>query len=137
MWNLSLETLLSCLKTVRQKDSSEFVMNVKLAFTCALIAVASARAQEVFNPADLGAAPLTREQIDRNNVVNYGLVLFNSFDDNGVGSGRAHRKNLIFFIQPQTRMLINRPRIESRVLYGPGVGYRSGGGRRIGMSGNP
>src|SRR5205085_9545179 len=131
MWNLSLETLLSCLKTVRQKDSSEFVMNVKLAFTCALIAVASARAQEVFNPADLGAAPLTREQIDRNNVMNYGLVLFSCFDDNSVVSGRSRRNNLISSIQPQLSMLMTRPRIESRVFYGPGFAYSSDANVRL------
>src|SRR3954452_1799587 len=109
-------------------------MNVKLAFACAVIAVSSARAQEVFNPADLGTAPLTREQTDRKNVLDYGLSSSNSFDDNGNVSGRSRKNNFMSTLQPQASILVSRPKMEARIYYGPGFTYSTDTANRIGVS---
>src|SRR5690348_13574525 len=73
--------------------------------------------QEPSNPADLGSAPLTREDAARSNTLRYGVSTTAAFDDNA--QGFAGQSNVTNSIQPQLELSLGRPRTKARIFYGP------------------
>src|SRR5947209_6970744 len=81
-------------------------------------------AQQVFVPADLGTAPLTRDASSRSNTLSYGLNFAGSFDDNSANaaSGGA-QTNATSSIQPHVSLSEKRGRFSSAVSYDPSFTY--------------
>src|SRR5690348_678487 len=79
--------------------------------------------QEPTNPADLGRAPLTREDEARSNTLRYGLSTAAAFDDNA--QGFAGQSNITNSIQPQLEFSLSRPRTKARIFYGPSYTFNT------------
>ena len=84
---------------------------------CVVLMATCGWGQEPINPADLGSAPLTREDEARSNTVRYGLSTSAAFDDNA--QGFAGQSNITNSIQPQLELSLSRPRTKARIFYGP------------------
>lgn len=91
---------------------------LKITFVgCVVLLATLARSQEPTNPADLGSAPLTREDASRSNTLRYGISTSAAFDDNAQGfSGQS---NITNSIQPEIELSLGRPRTKARFFYGP------------------
>jgi len=90
--------------------------SILLTLACFGLASVSAYAQEPSNPAQLGTAPLTREDAERSNFVNYGISSSATFDDNALGSGAS---NIATSVQPQLGITVSRARMQSHFSYAP------------------
>lgn len=95
----------------------------KLTLAGIIMSVLPLFAQEPVNPAELGTAPLTREDATRSNILSYGLSTTNAFDDNAQGSGG--KSNFTSLIQPQFGLAMNRPRLQANFYYSPGYTFSS------------
>jgi hypothetical protein len=82
-------------------------------------------AQEVFIPADLGTAPLTRDASSgRSNTLSYGLNFAGTFDDSAVNvASGGTQTNATFSIQPHISLAEKRARFSSAVSYDPSFTY--------------
>jgi len=93
----------------------------------AFVALASATlsAQQVFIPADLGTAPLTRDaSSSRTNTLSYGLNFAGAFDDNAVNVATGGTQtNTTSSIQPHISLAEKRGRFSSAVSYDPSFTY--------------